>query len=168
MHWHCSEAIQDSCKLIQDRPLTLQKCGCISLPFLHSPAVMERFATSLGRKHGQATQRLHQPRGCISPVSARKRLPQLYCHARRLLVHSKSTPRLHQPRVRKKTRFPQLYCQARRLLVDCTRAHMQALKEPLLKPCLSDAVQAFSKVVAVLKESGFASAESALTGRTAI
>ena len=56
----------------------------------------------------------------------------------------------------------------RSLLVDCTRAHMQALKEPLLKPCLSDAVQAFSKAVAVLKESGFASAESALTGRTAI
>ena len=55
----------------------------------------------------------------------------------------------------------------RSLLVDCTRTHMQSLKEPLLKPCLPDAVQACPKVVAALRESGFASAESALTGRTA-
>ena len=55
----------------------------------------------------------------------------------------------------------------RSLLVDCTRPHMQSLKEPLLKPCLPDAVQACPKVVAALRESGFASAESALTGRTA-
>ena len=45
---------------------------------------------------------------------------------------------------------------------------MQALKKPLLNPCLPDAVQACPKVVAALRESGFASAESALTGRTAI
>ena len=44
---------------------------------------------------------------------------------------------------------------------------MQSLKEPLLKPCLPDAVQACPKVVAALRNSGFASAESALTGRTA-
>ena len=159
MHWHCSEATP---------AIDITKMRLHQPPFLACTRSYGTLRGRPGQKAGQATQRLHQPRGCISPVSARKRFPQLYCHARRLLVHSKSTPRLHQPRVRKKTRFPQLYCQARRLLVDCTRAHMQALKEPLLKPCLSDAVQAFSKVVAALKESGFASAESALTGRTAI
>ena len=55
----------------------------------------------------------------------------------------------------------------RSLLVECTLAHMHSLKEPLLKPCLPDAVQACPKVVAALQESAFASAESALTGRTA-
>ena len=44
---------------------------------------------------------------------------------------------------------------------------MSSLKEPLLKPCLPDAVQACPKVVAALREFGFTSAESALTGRTA-
>ena len=36
-----------------------------------------------------------------------------------------------------------------------------------MRVCSSDAVQACPKVVAALRESGFASAESALTGRTA-
>ena len=55
---------------------------------------------------------------------------------------------------------PHVHCQAkelrRSLLVDCTRTHMQSLKEPFLP----DAVVA-------LRESGFASAESAMTSRTA-
>ena len=55
----------------------------------------------------------------------------------------------------------------RSLLVECTEAHMQSLNEPLLKPCLPEAVQACPKVVAALVGSGFTSAESALTGRTA-
>ena len=38
----------------------------------------------------------------------------------------------------------------------------KSLKEPLLKPCLTE-----TKVVAALRAQGFASAESALTGRTA-
>ena len=48
------------------------------------------------------------------------------------------------------------------LLEECTRAHVESLKEPLLKPCLTE-----TKVVAALRAQGFASAESALTGRTA-
>ena len=55
----------------------------------------------------------------------------------------------------------------RSVLIDCTRTHMDALKEPLLKPCLPDAVAACPKVVAALKAFGFTSAASALTGRTA-
>ena len=41
------------------------------------------------------------------------------------------------------------------------------MKEPLLKPSLLETVQACPKVVAALRALGFASAESALTGRTA-
>ena len=55
----------------------------------------------------------------------------------------------------------------RSLLLDCTRTHMQSLKEPLLKPCLPDAVQACPQVVAALRACGFAAAESALTSQTA-
>ena len=55
----------------------------------------------------------------------------------------------------------------RSLLVECTRTRVHSLKELLLKPCLPEAVQACPKVVAALRESGFASAESALTGRIA-
>ena len=55
----------------------------------------------------------------------------------------------------------------RGLLEECTRAHVEALKEPLLKPCLIETRPADPKVVATLRAQGFASAESALTGRTA-
>jgi hypothetical protein len=55
----------------------------------------------------------------------------------------------------------------RSLLEECTLAHINALQDPLLKPCLLDKVKAKPKVVAALKEKGFASAEQALTGRTA-
>ena len=55
----------------------------------------------------------------------------------------------------------------RSLLEECTLAHIQSLKEPLLKPCLPDAVQACPQVVAALRACGFAAAESALTGQTA-
>ena len=55
----------------------------------------------------------------------------------------------------------------RSLLVDCTQSHITSLKEPLLKPCLPEAVQACPKVVAALRARGFATAESALTGQTA-
>ena len=44
---------------------------------------------------------------------------------------------------------------------------MHSLKEPLLKPCLPEAVQACAKVGAALRACGFATAESALTGQTA-
>ena len=44
---------------------------------------------------------------------------------------------------------------------------MYSLKEPLLKPCLPEAVQACEKVVGALRAHGFASAGSALTGQTA-
>ena len=49
----------------------------------------------------------------------------------------------------------------RTLLEESTLAHMQSLKEPLLKPCLPDAVQACPQVVAALRACGFATAESA-------
>ena len=55
----------------------------------------------------------------------------------------------------------------RSLLEECTLAHINAIQEPLLKPCLLDKVQANPDVVAALKEKGFTSAEQALTGRTA-
>ena len=55
----------------------------------------------------------------------------------------------------------------RSLLEECTLAHINAIQEPLLKPCLLDKVQANPNVVAALKEKGFTSAEQALTGRTA-
>ena len=55
----------------------------------------------------------------------------------------------------------------RTLLEYCTWAQIISLKEPLLKPCLLETVQACPKVVAALRAQGFASAESALTGRTA-
>ena len=44
---------------------------------------------------------------------------------------------------------------------------MHSLEEPLLKPCLPDAVQACPKVVGALRAFGLASAESATTGQTA-
>ena len=55
----------------------------------------------------------------------------------------------------------------RTVLEECTQAHMYSLREPLLKPCLPEAVQACPKVVAALRACGFATAESALTGQTA-
>ena len=55
----------------------------------------------------------------------------------------------------------------RSLIEECTLAHIEALQDPLLKPCLLEKVQACPKVVAALKDKGFASAEQALTGRTA-
>ena len=55
----------------------------------------------------------------------------------------------------------------RSLLEECTLAHLNALQDPLLKPCLLEKVKANPKVVAALKEEGFASAETTLTGRTA-
>ena len=39
----------------------------------------------------------------------------------------------------------------RTLLEECTMAHMNALKEPFLKPCLPQAVPACPKVVAALR-----------------
>ena len=50
---------------------------------------------------------------------------------------------------------------------ECTLAHMCSLREPLLKPCLSEAVQACPKVVAALRACGFTAAEPALTSQTA-
>ena len=50
----------------------------------------------------------------------------------------------------------------RTLLEECTMAHINALGDPLLKPCLPEAVQACPKVVAALRACGFAAAESAL------
>ena len=55
----------------------------------------------------------------------------------------------------------------RTLLEECTVAHLHSLKEPLLKPCLPDAVQACPQVVAALRACGFAAAESALTSQSA-
>ena len=55
----------------------------------------------------------------------------------------------------------------RSLLEECTVAHLHALQDPLLKPCLLDKVKENPDVVAALKEKGFASAETTLTGRTA-
>ena len=52
------------------------------------------------------------------------------------------------------------------LLEECTMAQT-SIKEPLLKPCLLDTVQASAKVVAALRAYGCALAESALTGRIA-
>ena len=46
-------------------------------------------------------------------------------------------------------------------------AHLNSLQDPLLKPCLLETVKASPDIVAALKEHGFASAETALTGRTA-
>ena len=54
----------------------------------------------------------------------------------------------------------------RSVLEECTVAHLNSLQEPLLKPCLLETVKASPKVVAALKENGFASAESAITGAT--
>ena len=44
---------------------------------------------------------------------------------------------------------------------------MHSLEEPLLSPCLPEAVQACPKVVAALRACGFAAAESALAGKIA-
>ena len=55
----------------------------------------------------------------------------------------------------------------RSLLMECTLAQINSLKQPLLKPCLLETVQACPKVVDALRARGFASAESAITGRTA-
>ena len=55
----------------------------------------------------------------------------------------------------------------RTVLEECTHARMCSLRDPLLKPCLPEAVQAYPKVVAALRACGFATAESALTGQTA-
>ena len=55
----------------------------------------------------------------------------------------------------------------RSLLEECTVAHLNSLQDPLLKPCLLEPVKASPNVVAALKEFGFSSAGSALTGRTA-
>ena len=53
------------------------------------------------------------------------------------------------------------------MLEECTMAHVYSLRQPWLKPCLSEAVQACPKVVAALRACGFAAAESALPGQTA-
>ena len=53
----------------------------------------------------------------------------------------------------------------RSLLEECTLAHISSLKDPLLKPCLIEAVGAAPKIVAVLRSHGYPSAESARTGR---
>ena len=55
----------------------------------------------------------------------------------------------------------------RSLLEECTLAHIRALQDPLLKPCLLEQVKAEPNVVAALKDNGFTSADTALTGRTA-
>ena len=55
----------------------------------------------------------------------------------------------------------------RSLLEECTLAHLNCLQDPLLKPCLLEEVDACPKVVAILRENGFPSAESARTARTA-
>ena len=55
----------------------------------------------------------------------------------------------------------------RAVLEECTMAHVYSLRQPLLKPCLSEAVQACPKVVAALRACGFTAAESALTSQTA-
>ena len=55
----------------------------------------------------------------------------------------------------------------RSLLEECTIAHIESLKEPLLKPSLLEPVQARPEVVAALRQAGYSSAESALTGRIA-
>ena len=55
----------------------------------------------------------------------------------------------------------------RSLLEECTLAHIKALQDPLLKPCLLEQVKAEPNVVAALKDNGFTSADTALTGRTA-
>ena len=48
-----------------------------------------------------------------------------------------------------------------------TSTQLRSLDEPLLKPCLLEVVNANPQVVDELKRSGFAAAESAITGRTA-
>ena len=53
----------------------------------------------------------------------------------------------------------------RSLLEECTVAHMESLKEPLLKPTLRETAAACPNAVAALRSHGFASAESARTGR---
>ena len=54
----------------------------------------------------------------------------------------------------------------RSLLEECTLAHVNSLKNPLLKPCLLETTAASPKVVAALRSHGFPSAESALIGRS--
>ena len=46
-------------------------------------------------------------------------------------------------------------------------AHLTSLQNPLLKPCLRETVKASPDIVAALHKHGFASAETALTGKTA-
>ena len=55
----------------------------------------------------------------------------------------------------------------RSLLEECTLAHLNSLQDPVLKLCLLEEVDACPKVVAILRENGFPSAESTRTGRTA-
>ena len=45
--------------------------------------------------------------------------------------------------------------------------HFNALQDPLLKPCLPETVKARPEIVAALERHGFASAATALTGKTA-
>jgi len=53
----------------------------------------------------------------------------------------------------------------RSLLEECTVAHMESLKEPLLKPSLLQTADACPNVVDALRLHRYASAESARTGR---
>ena len=55
----------------------------------------------------------------------------------------------------------------RSLLEECTWAHFMSLEAPLVKPCLLETVKATPAIRQALKEHGFASAETALTGATA-
>ena len=54
----------------------------------------------------------------------------------------------------------------RTLLEECAVAHVTALQEPLLKPCLQEPRPADAKLVAALHEDGVASAASALSARS--
>ena len=53
----------------------------------------------------------------------------------------------------------------RSLIEECTLAHINSLKDPLLKPCLLETADAIPKVVDALRSQGYPSAESARTGR---
>jgi hypothetical protein len=55
----------------------------------------------------------------------------------------------------------------RSLLEECTLAHFNSLQDHLLKPCLLETVKASPEIVAALERHGFASAATALTGKTA-
>ena len=53
------------------------------------------------------------------------------------------------------------------MLEECTLAHFNSLQDHLLKPCLLETVKASPQIVAALERHGFASAATALTGKTA-